>query len=176
MKTERQSNIELLRIVATFFIIIVHCNGWFLWDRGEIYGWSSGGLYIGAWRIFVQSVTCIGVNVFILISGYFSIKPKPQSLVNLFSILFFFYVGGYIYDCLLLERTFKVGTFVRNCLAFSRENWFVQCYLFLLLLSPVLNKFVENTTKQSLRTFVIIYSLCAFYFGCIHNSQLLVVR
>lgn len=33
---ERDSNIELLRIVATFFILIVHCNGWFLQEWGEI--------------------------------------------------------------------------------------------------------------------------------------------
>lgn len=34
---ERDSNIELFRIVATMMILILHCNGWLLHDYGGIF-------------------------------------------------------------------------------------------------------------------------------------------
>jgi hypothetical protein len=168
---ERDSNIELLRIVATFFILIVHCNGWFLQEWGEIDTWSAGrGVLVGLARTTIQSVACIGVNLFILISGFYAIKPKMKSILNLFSILIFFYVGTYILTVLIGDTLFTWEHLIKNFCAFSRQNWFIQCYLFLLLLSPILNAFIEKCTKQSLLKYIGVFLLCSFYFGNIHES------
>ena len=48
---ERDSNIELLRILATIFILILHCNGWFLREWGGITGWNTGNSIVAACRI-----------------------------------------------------------------------------------------------------------------------------
>lgn len=168
---ERDSNIELLRIIATFFILIVHCNGWFLKEWGDITTWTAErDFFVGLTRSTIQSITCIGVDLFILISGFYSIKPKLKSIVNLFTILVFFYVGTYILDVLIGNVSFTWNQLVTNVFAFSRENWFIQCYLFLILLSPILNAFVEKCTKKSLLIYLTIFSLCAFYFGNFLNS------
>lgn len=168
---ERDSNIELLRIVATFFILIAHSNGWFLRDWGNITTWSAGeGFLVGLTRSFIQSITCIGVDLFILISGFYSIRPKLKSIINLFTILFFFYVGTYFLDICVGNMSFNWGDLFGNICAFSRQNWFLQCYLFLILLSPILNTFVENSSQRKLLIYILIFQLCAFYFGNIHNS------
>lgn len=168
---ERDSNIELLRVVSTLFILIVHCNGWFLQEWGHITTWSAGeGMLVGLTRSIIQSVTCIGVDVFILISGFYSIKPKLKSIINLFTILAFFYIGTYLLDVFVCDVTFTWRTLIANLCVFSRENWFIQCYIFLILLSPILNAFVENYSQKMLLIYILIFLACAFYFGNIHNS------
>ena len=168
---ERDSYIELLRIIATFFILIVHCNGWFLQEWGGISTWSADrGFLIGLTRATIQSITCIGVDLFVLISGFYTIKPKMKSVLNLFSILAFFYVGTYLFNILIGDATFTWKHLIKNICAFSRQNWFIQCYLFLMLLSPILNSFVEKCTKQSLLKYIGVFLLCSFYFGNIHTS------
>lgn len=166
---DRESNIELFRIVATFMIIVVHCNGWFLKLEG-INSWYDGGIDRAITRTFIQSVTCIGVDCFILISGYFGIRPKLSSLFNLYTLLVFFYLGGYLATCLLGNDTLLLRGVIYNLLAFSRENWFIQCYLFLLLLSPLLNKFTESISSKGLLYYIGAFTCSAFYFGCYKDS------
>ncbi len=43
MSKFRDSNIELLRIVATLFIVILHCNGWLLTFGDNPIYWNYGG-------------------------------------------------------------------------------------------------------------------------------------
>ena len=169
MNSARQSNIELLRIIATLFIVIVHCNGWFLEQGGvKLVGNET---VTDIWRVLVQSVTIIGVDLFVLISGYFSIRPKVKSIVNLFTILVFFYVGCYLLNCFLGNQLFSYRTLLKNCFAFSRENWFIQCYLFLMLLSPLVNVYMQNISKNGASIFFAIFILSAFWFGDVRQSE-----
>lgn len=171
MKPARQSNIELLRIIATLFIIIVHCNGWFLEMGGGTNGWLGNDSATNIWRITIQSITCIGVDLFVLISGYFSIRPKLKSIVNLFTILFFFYVGCYLIDCAIENQLFNYRSLAKNMFAFSRDNWFIQSYLFLILLSPLANCFFEKVSKKKASIFSGLFMLSAFWFGDIRQSE-----
>lgn len=166
----RQSNIELFRIVATLFIVILHCNGWFLQLKG-IDSWWYGGTNVAIARTFVQSITCIGVDCFVLISGFFGIRPSIKSLMRLFSCLLFFYVGGYLWECGFEGTTFTWKHLLKNCLAFSRDNWFIQCYLFLIVLSPALNALMDKLTFRQVTFYLTIFLTCALYFGCIWNHE-----
>lgn len=172
MLKERESNMELFRIIATLMIVVVHCNGWLLREWGDIHTWAAGrDIWVGGTRALIQSLTCIGVDCFVMISGYFGIHPKLKSIVKLILTLLFFYVGCYLATVWLGQDTFAWNKLLDNCLVLSRENWFIQCYLFLILLSPVLNGFVDNCKEKTLVWFIIAYMLCAFYFGCVHDSQ-----
>ena len=170
MKTIRDSNIELLRIVATLFILIVHCNGWFLIEWGSI-EWSYGGWAISTVRSIIQSVSSIGVVLFVLISGFYGIRPKLKSIVNLFTLLLFFYVGCYLLDCYFGNTEFTWKRLLKNTLAFSRTNWFINCYLFLMLLSPLLNAFMEKVDARYSGIYLTIFLFCAFYWGCLRPSE-----
>ena len=59
----RQSNLELLRIVAMFFIVVGHV----FWHGFH----QEASLHVP-----VRSVVIIGVNLFVLISGYFGINLR----------------------------------------------------------------------------------------------------
>ena len=166
----RQSNIELLRIIATLMIILLHFSGWLLSFVGVDSFWE-GGSAMTVTRATLNSITCIGVVLFVLISGYFSIRPKVRSLLNLFTCLAFFYLGAYLLNCWITDDVvFQHHRVLRSLMASSRENWFIQCYLFLVLLAPVLNAFVEKVGEKALLAYILIFVSCAFYFGCVHDS------
>lgn len=78
----RNSSIELYRIIATFAVLIVHYNG--LWVGGmpiEISIEDISTFRIG--QTVIEAATCICVNMFLLISGYFGIKFKKSSVLRL---------------------------------------------------------------------------------------------
>lgn len=161
---ERDSNIELLRIVATLFILILHCNGWFLREWGGITGWNTGNSVFAACRILVQNVSELGVDVFILITGFYGIRPKLKSIVNLFTLLLFFYVGCYLLEC-VLGKPFVITDLFSHMMAFSTHNWFVNSYLFLMLLSPLINAFIDSSSTKKLGMYTILFCATTLYFG-----------
>ena len=58
MARERQSNIELLRVIVMYMILLLHAN--FL-----LFGWPQGNNVVSLFRFTAQSVTIVAVNVFV---------------------------------------------------------------------------------------------------------------
>ena len=84
----RLSNIELLRIVSMFCVLIVHADygalGWP--DQSELFSNTNYTII----RTIIESLAIVAVNVFVLISGWFGIKFKWNSLLKLlFQCAFF---------------------------------------------------------------------------------------
>ena len=131
---ERLSNIELCRIVSIVLVILVHTTF-------QSIGWnctSLGALILAAFSI-------IGVNVFVLITGYFSTTPKIVSLANLlFICLFWMLVRIAVNIALGQSVTWRDFFFV------TRSNWFIPSYLCLVFLAPVLNAFCNSASKKVL--------------------------
>ena len=81
---QRQSNMELLRIVAMLAVIAVHLDGASL-------GLPSPQANISLlsrddwWRLAMEAVTIVGVNCFSLFSGYFGIRTSFKGF-TIFSI------------------------------------------------------------------------------------------
>lgn len=94
---QRESNIELLRLVIMAFIVLHH----FIFHGLGQYKYLALGaspLLSGSQidcALIVDSFLIAAVDVFILISGYFSIKFKASGFVKLFSIVSFFAMVGF---------------------------------------------------------------------------------
>lgn len=148
----RQSNIELCRILSIILVLVVHSNFAYL-------GWPNSLEETNIFRLLLQGASIIGVNVFILITGYFSTYPKKKSIANLaFTIIF--------YGVLLLGLVWYKGNFsYKSVLFISSSNWFILDYIGLLLFCPFLNSYIENTDKKKFA--IAIFSLLAYemYFG-----------
>ena len=67
-RSKRQSNIELLRIVAACGVIILHYNNPLI---GGGYGAVEDGSINQAIMTFFETVFICAVNLYVLISGYF---------------------------------------------------------------------------------------------------------
>ena len=129
----RASNIELLRIVAMAFIVI-----------GHIILHVTNNKMPGSSAIY--SVCVIGVNLFVLISGFFKIKFRFRSFLNLIAISLFYSLLSLFLDCLIFKHPINGSDVASTIFQISNNKmyWFVGCYLQLMLLSPFINLLLEK--------------------------------
>lgn len=152
--TDRQSNIELLRIVAMSMIVILHflCHGITEENMPRF-------LYV-----LICTYCSVGVNLFFLISGYFRIRSVMKSIARLvFTVLFFDFV-----NYLLLYFTVGPAALYdwMSTLFFpvSRSPyWFLQVYLFMIICSPLINRGIDGMTLNNLRLFILVFSAFTCY-------------
>lgn len=137
----RQSNFELLRIVAMFMVMMLHVN--FL-ALGKPSVEDTGSAPLATFTRILFEVMSVGsVDLFVLISGWFGIKANRKSLFTfIFQVVFVIYSVSIV--CLLLNKDNSLGggkiVEIITC-----RSWFVQAYLGLYLLSPALNLLVEKS-------------------------------
>jgi surface polysaccharide O-acyltransferase-like enzyme len=120
--------------------------------------------------ILANSFFIIGVNVFILISGYFGIKQSWKGFWRLFAFCFFY---QFLFTFLLSEYSFL--SVLKRCLRlFSHSQyWFIQDYFLLWLIAPILN-FTIDKLKNNKKKFVFLLltaSVFAFYFEWFYNAK-----
>ena len=85
---ERESNIEAARILAMSLVVLVHANYFSLGgiDRSDIIASPSSSFM----RMFFEHLCIVGVNLFVLISGWFGIRPTVKGAISLlYQVLFY---------------------------------------------------------------------------------------
>lgn len=155
----RDSNIELLRMLAMFMVLLVHAD-FFSLGIPSVEDIQNKQLD-SFWRIFFEAVNIPCVNIFVLISGYFGIKPTFKGGGNFIFQCLFFLTGLYVVTLIIGGKWMSLGGFA-GCIFATRSNWFIKAYLLLYILSPVLNKFIANTTQVELKRVLIGF----FFFVC----------
>ena len=162
MRKERESNFELLRIIAMFLVLVVHAN-YFSLGAPSLQECSDNPLQ-SMFRISVESVSIVCVNVFVLVSGWFGIHFKWKSLVNFLFQVFFFGIGIYLFVVLFLNVHVSLRG-IAACFQITTWNWFVKSYLCLYLLSPVLNSFCDNANHKSFLTVILSFFVFQSIYG-----------
>ena len=159
MKGKRDSNMELLRIVAMLLIMVVHANFRALPkpDAVAIAANPSSAFL----QFMTEGFAIVGVNTFVLLSGWYGIRPRLSRFSELlFQVVFF----GVI--CLsvsyLITKQITFNDVLTVFMLREGAYWFVQVYIALYLLSPVLNSFVEHATRRQFE--VTLMGLFAFMF------------
>lgn len=147
----RQSNIELLRVVAMFFVLIVHAD--FL-----TYGIPNQELletspFFAKSQLFWEAFGISCVNIFIMISGWFGIKFKLKGLFNLLFQVLFSYNVVYLFGLITGNIEPGIGTYLNATL---RWNWFIPTYFLLYFFSPLLNYIVEKLPKPWFTALIIL--------------------
>lgn len=147
MALQRQSNFELCRLASILLVMMVHTTAQTL----------GKDMSLGA--NLLEGFTIIGVNVFILITGFFSATPKKSSLINLAFICLFWMVVKIICRLICHEPIgFKYLFFITS------SNWFIPSYIGLLFLAPMLNMFCTNVNKKTLWKCVLILLFIEMWF------------
>lgn len=155
---DRQSNFELLRILAIILVLVIHADFWSNSDptgAESAYTQSSGlGLFA---RCFFSSLSSVCVNLFVLVSGWFSIRVSVKGSANLFFTYLYVLVGVIAVGVAIGISPMSLST-IYHCASFD-VYWFFWSYLLLFALSPVLNTFVQNTTQKTHRNVLICFYL-----------------
>lgn len=140
----RQSNFELLRIIAILFVMILHA------DFYALSGPSADEIITNpidsALRILFQAICIVAVNVFVMISGWFGINPSRKGFLNLLFQIFIYSIIVYIVAICTGYGSLSVDG-IKSIFLATSSNWFIKAYILLYILSPVLNGFVENASK-----------------------------
>lgn len=145
IKIQRQTNFELLRIICMLLIVAHHfaCHGGYAISKiPQLNAQLINGLIVGG---------KLGVNVFVLISGYFMIESKFKfsKLLRLVSHVVFYSVLFYLLEVILNRQEFNIWEFFvqffANC---TSRYWFASCYVILFILSPYLNKMIKACDKK----------------------------
>ena len=101
MEKERQSNIELLRIIAMFMILVIHANMISLTRPVSMDFYNSPIPTIT--RYFIESLGIVGVDIFVMISGWFLVNTRIKSFLSIgFQIIMLW--GGLIWSFYLWGR------------------------------------------------------------------------
>ena len=141
----RQSNFELLRILAILMVVMEH----FVRQSGLLE--SGAGTYDDI-NAFLGSGARIAVNIFILVGSWFMVDSdfKPGKALKLYLETAF-----YCIPITLLMAMLGTAGDARNIIQgmlpfFGRPVWFATAYISLMILTPFLNKaFLMPSKAQS---------------------------
>ena len=92
----RDSNMELLRIIAMLLVCIVHAN--FRALPVPTYEEAFTNVSSSILRYFTESISIICVNLFVLISGWYGIKFKFSRLKEFLAQVLFFL--SFVQECI----------------------------------------------------------------------------
>lgn len=142
---KRRANFELLRIVCMFMVLLLHTSPVFRDDFG---------MDNTLWAIKHQ-LCMVAVNCFVFISGYFSIKTSPSKVVA-FLLIPLFYSFGY--------ALVTLDTRLTHYLPISLW-WFPIAYLQLMLVAPIINSWLDSSTRLRHQLTIFIIFILNFVFG-----------
>jgi surface polysaccharide O-acyltransferase-like enzyme len=162
----RNSNFELLRLILMVLIIIGHgiCHGLGLGGISPTWGIPVHVRPADmGWTMTVYMFCIPAVNIFILITGYFKLKVSATKVLKLTFALAFYTL---LFCTLYYAITGSYVRALRSLLIFSNSPyWFIIDYCFLMLLSPMINNYLDTCSKQAFRVLLAGMLLISCYIG-----------
>ena len=163
---------ELLRIVSILLILIFHCA--YKSEFNFTSGFSGNKLIVKTFWMFGE----LGVNLFVLISGYFMINGcfKWRKLIRMLAQVQFYWWGSifFVVCAGLSEFPGLKDLFLSFFPVTLNRYWFITAYVILYIFSPYLNIFARSMQKNIfghfLLTLLILYSIIPTMFGLFFNS------
>ena len=99
--------------------------------------------------------------VFVLLSGYFTIKLKLSGLVKLLGIFIIYCLPEVIYSVATSKNLLHT---IRSLMLFSNSHfWLVKTYLYLFLVSPMINLWIKHATERQRWYMVAVFAFVACY-------------
>ena len=157
---ERETWIELLRVISMFWIILFHFA-----DHGTI-DMVSAPISIN-WCVlaFARVGGDVGNGIFVLISGYLLYNKtfKLSRVITLWAEVEFYSVISYVLSIALgVEPWQGIADLLKNIFPIIGCNyWFISSYMVMYFLSPFINHFIRSADKKK-HFACIVMLLCLF--------------
>ena len=152
---KRSSNLELLRIMMMILIVAHHYA-----HHG---GFRFPDEIISLNRLWIQLITIggkLGVDVFVLISGYFLIHSTGHKTARTVRIWFRLLTYSLIPFCLLAafgQIRFTPERLIHSLLPISYDCWwFASAYFVLYLFIPFINRFLHSMNKKEYQRYLLV--------------------
>lgn len=166
MPKDRNGNFELLRIISMFLIICFHCS-----FHGNFSGEGLNKYIINFFNMFGE----IGVNCFVMISGFFynTTILKPQKFIKLIVQVWFYVIIGICIAVLFFNQD-VLQLFKIWCFPLLRDRyWFATCFILLYIFQPFIKVYMiqltDNQMKRIVMVMLIIWSIIPSFTGHIEG-------
>ena len=140
---ERIVGLDLLRILAMFFVVVVHVLG-----QGGV---MEKAMSVSKWHYYplklIQAVAYCAVPCYAILSGYVGVdkKWKPSNLISLVFTALFYTIGFSVLFYLLKPKEIGFSGMLRGMLP---DYWYLVCYFGLFFFMPLLNKTLEAISQK----------------------------
>ena len=169
---KRESNLELFRIITMILIVAHHyvVNSGLTSVNGPIQAdptsWRSIFLLVfGSWGK-------IGINCFVMITGYFMCKSQISVKKFLKLVLELLFYNIIIYLAFLLSgyEPFSIKNFLQAIIPITEVNTnFTSCFLIFYLLIPFLNLLINKMNERQHVGLILICCFMYVFLGTIHR-------
>ena len=167
---KRQTNIEVLRVFAMFLVVVSHYIYWGLkqspiymhYDLTTLEGLIN---YITLEPLYVLS--CVAVNCYVMITGYFLIEKinyRWDGLVRTW-IVTLFYSLLFLGVAYLLKNNVTKETLLKSLFPIRQSGyWFVTAYVGLLLIAPLLSRVAHSLNKKQYQLVLAVLFIIMFQY------------
>ena len=148
-KKQRNSGIELLRLIAGIMVILVHIAT----ASERVVESGSVAFYLIQ---LLTAITIPAVNIFVIVSAFFLVKSQKRSWVKVIELVFMVIFFEFILNLLDIVVLDKPLTLKKVAEALLPNNYFVVLYTCMFILSPFVNFLLKKLSQQQLVTLIII--------------------
>ena len=164
MFTRKYLDIELMRILAAFFVIFNHTGttAFFLFPFYDVHT-------VSYWGCLFLSVFCkFAVPLFFMISGALLLDKEEEPIgtwgrrvIHIFLILLIWSFFYYMNEVAAGKETFVIKHFLSRFYAksWNFSYWFLYAYLAFLVSLPLLRRFAHTLTNRDYRYLFFLYAV-----------------
>lgn len=152
---ERNSSIELLRIISMILIVLYHYHA----RKYNLYVVDTSRLEDTDFlsKLTIHSLGKLGVPIFVFISGWFGVRFRKDRFFDLLLQCFFYA----FLSTILLGACY--GSFeLKSIVFFLNHWWFIAAYLCLYLLAPGIDYLFETCNKRATLAVVLLFYFVSF--------------
>ena len=169
-RKSRESNIELLKIIAMAIMVISHALPYGSFSNYDLYtnlNYATNNIS-NIILVFVKYAACISNCVFIICSCYFLIDNDKVKLKKVIKIILDTFIICSLFLVVLLLLKFNISMDMIISMLFPiafNSVWFITCYLLLYIFHPYFNIVINKLSKKGLINIniilIILYSIIA---------------
>jgi len=160
---QRSSNLELLRIVAMLMVLGTHLLTAVI--RDEVVANPAERYWVKFLTQWMCYLTWTCVNLFVLISGWFAVRPTCRKVASyVFNVLFF--AVGILVVALIMGKVELTEETVLSAFVWVKYYWFLGAYLVLMIFAPALNVYCETCSRRQLEIVLLSFFGVQFLYDC----------
>lgn len=163
LKPQRIYSFDIIRIIATLMVIMIHTAGVFVSDAdADFFSFTVGN--------FLDSLSQIAVPLFLMLSGAlmldeekeFTIRKSIKYALNIFALLgIWSLIYAVIYNILIPVTqgnpvNSDFSNFVSDLLLGHYHMWYLYLIIGLYLITPLLRLFVKKSNLKTLKYFLLL--------------------
>lgn len=155
---KRNIGLDCLRFISMLMIIFLHYL-----NRGGLLDIKNTGNIYHIIYYFIEALSIIAVNCYVLISGYFLIKSKFKwkKVLQLWLEILFYSIFIYFIIVVSGLKELDIKGIIKSFFPIiTKQYWFINIYLVMYILSPFLNKLINSMSKKEYQKLLLILLIC----------------